>query len=78
MQEPSKSEEPLVGRGLSSKLELVMWHTHDTLIALSHGNEDKTLIDDWADLAAICELCPHLEWLSLSRTFELQCLEASR
>jgi len=29
---------------------------------------DKTLIDDWADVAAICELCPNLEWLSLSRT----------
>lgn len=29
---------------------------------------DKTLISEWADVAAICELCPNLEWLSLSRT----------
>lgn len=30
--------------------------------------EDKTLINDWADVREICELCPNLEWLSLSRT----------
>lgn len=29
---------------------------------------DKTLLNDWADIAAICELCPQLEWLSLSKT----------
>eukprot|EP00439_Symbiodinium_sp_Y106_P071917 s552_g13.t1 len=29
---------------------------------------DKTLICEWAEVAAICELCPNLEWLSLSRT----------
>jgi len=29
---------------------------------------DKCLLDEWADVVAICELCPHLEWLSLSRT----------
>jgi len=29
---------------------------------------DKCLIADWADAAAICELCPQLEWLSLTRT----------
>ena len=31
-------------------------------------SKDKTLISDWADVAAICELCPNLEWLSLSRS----------
>lgn len=29
---------------------------------------DKTLLRDWADIPAICELCPQLEWLSLART----------
>lgn len=29
---------------------------------------DKTLISQWSDVAAICELCPSLEWLSLART----------
>lgn len=29
---------------------------------------DNTLLCDWADVAAICELCPNLEWLSLSKT----------
>lgn len=29
---------------------------------------DKTLIEDWSDVMAICELCPQLEWLSLVRT----------
>lgn len=29
---------------------------------------DKTLIHDWSDVAAICELCPNLMWLSLNRT----------
>lgn len=29
---------------------------------------DKTLLCDWADVVAICELCPQLEWLSLAKT----------
>lgn len=29
---------------------------------------DKTLITDWADILAICELAPPLEWLSLAKT----------
>lgn len=29
---------------------------------------DKTLLRDWADVLAICELCPRLEWLSLARS----------
>jgi hypothetical protein len=29
---------------------------------------DKTLLRDWADVMAICELCPQLEWLSLAKT----------
>lgn len=29
---------------------------------------DRTLLSDWADIMAICELCPRLEWLSLART----------
>mmetsp|Transcript_11488 Transcript_11488/g.35574 ORF Transcript_11488/g.35574 Transcript_11488/m.35574 type:complete len:617 (-) Transcript_11488:32-1882(-) len=29
---------------------------------------DKTMLNDWADVVAICELCPQLEWLSLART----------
>mmetsp|Transcript_34139 Transcript_34139/g.61436 ORF Transcript_34139/g.61436 Transcript_34139/m.61436 type:complete len:622 (-) Transcript_34139:53-1918(-) len=29
---------------------------------------DKTLITDWEEVFSICELCPCLEWLSLSRT----------
>lgn len=28
---------------------------------------DCTLIDDWADVIAFCELCPQLDWLSLTR-----------
>jgi len=28
---------------------------------------DKTLLSDWADIIAICELCPQLEWLSLAK-----------
>jgi len=28
---------------------------------------DKTPMTDWADVAAICELCPNLEWLSLAK-----------
>lgn len=29
---------------------------------------DKTLLADWADIIAICQLCPRIEWLSLART----------
>jgi len=29
---------------------------------------DKTLLADWADIIAICKLCPRLEWMSLART----------
>eukprot|EP00927_Polykrikos_kofoidii_P065854 TRINITY_DN61571_c0_g1_i1.p1 TRINITY_DN61571_c0_g1~~TRINITY_DN61571_c0_g1_i1.p1 ORF type:complete len:699 (-),score=134.76 TRINITY_DN61571_c0_g1_i1:400-2397(-) len=29
---------------------------------------DRTLIDDWSDVVAICEVCPQLEWLSVVRT----------
>mmetsp|Transcript_74970 Transcript_74970/g.160526 ORF Transcript_74970/g.160526 Transcript_74970/m.160526 type:complete len:645 (+) Transcript_74970:52-1986(+) len=29
---------------------------------------DKTLLQDWSDIMAICELCPQLEWLSLAKT----------
>lgn len=29
---------------------------------------DKTLISNWADIIAICKLCPRLEWMSLART----------
>lgn len=36
---------------------------------------DKTLINDWADVREICELCPNLEWLSLSRTRLKPCPE---
>merc|ERR1711988_1630466 len=28
---------------------------------------DKTLLTEWADILAICELCPQLEWLSLAK-----------
>eukprot|EP00438_Fugacium_kawagutii_P013174 Skav230170 [mRNA] locus=scaffold196:7948:19347:- [translate_table: standard] len=39
----------------------------DTLKVVLFCLKDKTLLNDWADVAAICELCPNLEWLSLSR-----------
>jgi len=29
---------------------------------------EKTLIQSWSDLVAICELCPQLQWISLLRT----------
>jgi len=29
---------------------------------------DKTLVDNWGDVKALCELCPILDWLSLART----------
>jgi hypothetical protein len=28
---------------------------------------DKTLLTEWAEVVAICELCPQLEWLSLAK-----------
>merc|ERR1719201_1955676 len=28
---------------------------------------DKTLLSDWADIIAIIELCPQLDWLSLAK-----------
>jgi len=29
---------------------------------------DKSLVQQWGDVAAFCELCPQLQWLSLART----------
>mmetsp|Transcript_89773 Transcript_89773/g.159610 ORF Transcript_89773/g.159610 Transcript_89773/m.159610 type:complete len:615 (+) Transcript_89773:65-1909(+) len=45
-----------------------VWEGDWSLPSLKSLWLDKSLLDDWADVKAICELCPHLEWLSLSRT----------
>jgi len=29
---------------------------------------DKSLVNEWSDVVAVCELCPRLDWLSLART----------
>lgn len=61
-------EMSLAESALESRYPDDVWEGDWSLPSLKSLWLDKTLLRDWRDVAAICERCPQLEWLSLART----------